>query len=137
MVTQQSTYTLIDDLVAELQKHEPLSRQKANTVTTAIGATITAVVTIGTYFLESGLDMPTWLPFIVMVVGLIGTALGVSQTKNGMTDSVADQLQLGLVERIDLNHEHESEDVSVSNLELSQRVSELQDRAEAILDDHR
>ncbi|MCT2299735.1 hypothetical protein M3G04_02270 [Dietzia cinnamea] len=106
MAIDNSTGTLIRDLVQQVRAEEPATRRKANTVTTAIGTTVTGLLAAGTYLVESGTTLPDWVPLIVALLGMAATVLGVSRTKNGMTDSVADRLELELARRIDLNHDH-------------------------------
>lgn len=107
MATDKGSLTLIDDLVAELQANETFAARKANTVTSAIGTLATILATAGATWLESGTGVPSWLPVIVLILGMLGTTYSVSKTKNGMTTSVADKLHSELVKRIDLNHIHE------------------------------
>ena len=105
MAIDNSTGTLIRDLVQQVRAEEPATRRKANTVTTAIGTTVTGLLAAGTYLIESGTTVPDWVPLLVALLGMAATVLGVSRTKNGMTDSVADRLELELARRIDLNHD--------------------------------
>lgn len=101
--------TTIDSLVDDLEQNEPLTARKANTVTTAVGGVATLLLTFLTYWAESGTDnLPSWLPMLVVMVGMVATTYGVSQTKNGITHSVADRLHGALAVRIDDNHFHES-----------------------------
>ena len=106
MAIDKNTGTLIRDLVEQVRAEEPATRRKANTVTTVTGAVLTGLATIGTELVSSGLDLPPWFSLVVMALGLAATAFGVSKTTNGMTDSVADRLELELARRIDLNHDH-------------------------------
>lgn len=98
--------TLIRDLVKQVQAEEPVTRRKANTVTTVTGAVLTGLATTGTELVSSGLDLPPWFSMVVMALGLAATAFSVSKTKNGMTESVAERLELELSRLIDVNHEH-------------------------------
>lgn len=113
MVTQNSTLTLIDDLVAEAKLDQTRTKEKANTVTTAIGGALTVALTAATAWLESGTNIPSWLPIVVMVLGTLMTTYGVSKTKNGITDSVADKLHNELARKIDLSHNCEMESAKV------------------------
>lgn len=99
---------LIRDLIAAAKAEQTTPQRKANTVTVTIGSTLTALTAAGAYLLESDLGLPGWAVLIVLVVGSLGTILGTSQTKNGITDSVADKLELELARRIDAAHYHDA-----------------------------
>ncbi|WP_010540363.1 hypothetical protein [Dietzia alimentaria] len=107
MAVNKNTGTLIRDLVQQVQAEEPATRRKANTVTTVVGSVVTGLLAAATYLVESGTGLPTWFPLVVAFLGMAATTVGVSKTRNGMTGSVADRLELELARRIDLNHEHE------------------------------
>lgn len=107
MAIDTNTNSLLRDLVLEVKAEEPKARQKANTVTSAIGTILTTVATVCTFILQSGLDLPQSTAIIVAVIGMVATDFAVSKTKNGMTTSVADRLELELARRIDLNHNHD------------------------------
>lgn len=136
-------YTLIDDLVDELVSSEKITERKANTVTAVIGSVITSLVTGGTYLVQSGTELPSWVPLLVGALGLLGTILGISKTPNGMTPSTGDKLKQGLTNRIDLNHIHEmgeNAEQTIRNVgnaigqgELVDRALNLRDVAETIL----
>lgn len=106
MAVDNNTYTLLRDLVLEVQQGEPKTKQKANTVTTAIGGVATLAVSGLAVLLENDLGLPTWVLWVVVAIGVFGTTLGVNKTTNGVTSSVADRLELELARRIDLNHNH-------------------------------
>lgn len=109
MSSSLNAQTLIRDLVEQVRAEEPATRRKANTVTTAIGTAVTGLLAAGTYLVESGTTLPDWVPLIVALLGMAATVLGVSKTRNGMTSSVADRLELELSRRIDLNHQHDDD----------------------------
>lgn len=106
MATDHAANTLIRDLILDVRAQEPKVREKANTVTAVIGTVVTTVLGIATLLLQSGLDLPEWSVFVVLVAGMVATDLGISKTKNGMTDSTATRLEEELSKRIDLNHDH-------------------------------
>lgn len=106
MATDHAANTLIRDLVLDVQAQEPALRQKANTVTAVVGTAVTTILGIATLIVQSGLDLPEWSVFVVVIAGMVATDLGISQTKNGFTNSTADRLELELARRIDLNHNH-------------------------------
>lgn len=128
MATDATTYTLLRDLVHDVQTQEPKARQKANTVTSVIGTALTAIATITTFLLQSGLALPEGAAIVVAVIGMVVTDFAVSQTKNGMTESTADKLDLELAKRIDLNHDHAAD---VAELEASRPTDMQQLLAEA------
>lgn len=109
MSSSRNAETLVRDLVQQVAAEEPVTRRKANTVTAVIGTVATGVAAAGTYAAQNGLDLPDYLVLIVVVAGMIATDLGISRTRNGMTDSTADRLELELARRIDLNHDHDAE----------------------------
>lgn len=128
MATDATTYTLLRDLVHDVQTQEPKARQKANTVTSVIGTALTAIATVTTFLLQSGLALPEGAAIVVAVLGMVATDFAVSQTKNGMTESTADKLDLELAKRIDLNHDHAADD---AELETSRSTDMQQLLAEA------
>lgn len=101
----QGSVGLINDLVESAGKDQTLLQRKANTVTVTIGQVLTALAATGTYWIESGTDAPSWLPIIVFLVGQVATILAVSQTRNGVTESVKTRLQTELLRMIDTHHE--------------------------------
>lgn len=116
-------YDLITELIEEAKAHQSLPRRKANTVTVTIGSLLTGLAASGTYALESQLDLPPWIPLAVMVVGLLGTILGTSQTTNGITDSVAVKLRDELAKRIDDSHYHGDDVPTVTGDEAADDVN--------------
>lgn len=107
MAIDNNAHTLIRDLVLEIKEGEPKTKQKANTVTSAIGGAATLGVSGLAFLLENDLGLPTWLIWVLVAIGIFGTTLSVSNTTNGVTTSVADRLELELARRIDLNHNHD------------------------------
>lgn len=99
------TYGTLSEVVDEAARDETPVKKKANTVTTGIGAFITAVIAGLTYLAESGTELPGWTPFAVTVVGMVATVLGVNFTKNGITESTKDKLNAALAKKIDEAHE--------------------------------
>ena len=95
----------------------------------SIGAVATAVATALAYWVEAGLSLPAWAPYLVMVCGLIGTTFGVSKTRNGMTDSVADVLRTALVDRIDSHHDQDG-----PTAQAAVAAAAVQSAAQAALD---
>lgn len=107
MAIDNNAHNLIRDLVLEVKESEPKTKQKANTVTTAIGGVATLGVSGVAMLLENDLGLPTWALWLLVAIGVFGTTLSVNKTTNGVTESVADRLELELARRIDLNHNHD------------------------------
>lgn len=112
MVTSNSGLSLVDQLVDDLKVNQSSAQKKANTVTAAIGSIATLILTGLTAVAESGTDLPSWFPYIVVFVGMVATTYSVSKTKNGITDSVADQLHNEIARKIDENHFHQDETIT-------------------------
>lgn len=108
MSSSRNAETLIRDLIEQVKAEEPATRRKANTVTAVIGTVATGIASAGAYAAQNGLDLPDWFVLVVAVAGMIATDLAISRTRNGMTDSTADRLELELARRIDLNHDHDA-----------------------------
>ena len=107
MATDNSGLDLVDQLVDDLKANETRTQKKANTVTTAIGSIATFLAAGLSALVESGTDLPSWFPFVVVFVGMLATTYGVSKTKNGVTDSLANKLHDEIARKIDENHFHE------------------------------
>ena len=104
MAMSNKGFTIIDQVVQELQEGQTTKQKKANTVTTAVGSVATVAVAGITALIDQGTSLPSWMPFLVVLLGMIGTTYGVSKTKNGVTDSLADQLHAQVAARIDAHH---------------------------------
>lgn len=107
MAIDNSGLDLVDQLVDDLKANETRTQKKANTVTTAIGSIATFVAAGLSALVESRTDLPSWFPFVVVFVGMLATTYGVSKTKNGVTDSLANKLHDEIARKIDENHFHE------------------------------
>lgn len=158
MATNTGALTMIQDLIEDVQAGESVMARKANTVVAAIGTVLTILLGGATAWIESGTNIPSWLPGLVVVLGMVATTYRISQTKNGVTSSVADKLQSELTARIDLNHIHEPIDtrkavllasseaneglvggtpiLAQSEAEGKHRAAELRDEADALIDQH-
>lgn len=115
MATSNAGLTVVDQVVQQVQANESKAKKKANTVTTAIGSTLTFVAGGLSALVESNTNLPTWFPFLVVAVGLLATTYGVSQTKNGMTDSIANKLHWEIASRIDEDHFHDDDSDPVTD----------------------
>lgn len=126
---------LLNDLVDAAGQNQTLVQRKANTVTVTIGSVLSALAATGTYWIEAGdtvgIAAPTWLPLVVFLVGQIITIIAVSQTRNGITESVKDRLGVELLRLIDTHHEpgveqfgDRAEDVIEDLRETAQRLAE-------------
>ena len=107
MATGTAGLTVVDQVVQDLQDNQSKTKKKANTVTTAIGSIATFAAAGLAALVENGTSLPNWFPFLVVAVGMISTTYGVSKTKNGVTDSLADKLHNDIARRIDENHFHD------------------------------
>lgn len=135
MATSDGALTLISDLVEEVKSDQSTFARKANTVTSAIGVTASLVLMFLTAWLESGTNIPTWLPQAALICGLLATVYRVSKTPNGVTTSVASTLQDGLNKRIDLNHIHAPENLpeATSTIEPVDQALELRSQAHELM----
>ena len=131
MAIDNNTNTLLRDLVLDVKAQEPTTRQKANTVTSVIGTALTTIATVATYLLQSGLDLSPSVTVIVAIIGMVATDFAVSKTKNGVTESIADKLELELARRIDLTHDHDDQIMTASEESSTSTVDAAQLRAEA------
>lgn len=131
MAIDNNTNTLLRDLVLDVKAQEPTTRQKANTVTSVIGTALTTIATVATYLLQSGLDLSPSVTVIVAIIGMVATDFAVSKTKNGVTESIADKLELELARRIDLTHDHDDQIMTASEEASTSTVDAAQLRAEA------
>ena len=131
MAIDNNTNTLLRDLVLDVKAQEPTTRQKANTVTSVIGTALTTIATVATYLLQSGLDLSPSVTVIVAIIGMVATDFAVSKTKNGVTESIADKLELELARRIDLTHDHDDQIMTASEESSTSTVDATQLRAEA------
>ena len=107
MATDNTGLDLIDQVVDDLKSNQTRTQKKANTVTTAIGSIATFIAAGLSALVESGTDLPSWFPFVVVFVGMLASTYGVSKTKNGVTDSLATKLHDEIARKIDENHFHE------------------------------
>lgn len=135
MATSAGALDLINDLVDQVKDDQSTFARKANTVTSAIGITASLVLMFLVSWAESGTNIPTWLPQATLICGLLATVYRVSKTPNGVTDSVATKLQVGLTERIDLNHIHAPENLPdpVVTIEPVDKALELREHAQALM----
>lgn len=131
MAIDNNTNSLLRDLVLDVKAQEPTTRQKANTVTSVIGTVLTTIATVATYLLQSGLDLSPSVTVIVAIIGMVATDFAVSKTKNGVTESIADKLELELARRIDLTHDHDDQIMTASEEASTSTVDAAQLRAEA------
>ena len=135
MATSNGALELITDLVDQVKDDQSTFARKANTVTSAIGVTASLVLMFLTAWLESGTNIPTWLPQAALICGLLATVYRVAKTPNGVTDSVATKLQDGLVKRIDLNHIHAPENLPEATpiIEPVDKALELRSQAHELM----
>ncbi|QPL14659.1 holin [Gordonia phage Schwartz33] len=128
MATSTAGLTVVDQVVQDLQSKETKAKKKANTVTTAIGSGATLAATVLSALIESETALPSWFPFLVVAVGMVATTYGVSQTKNGVTQSLADKLHEEIAAKIDANHFHDDDDYDPPTEEIVRYQAELPSR---------
>lgn len=75
----------IDDIVQQALAKQSWYRSYANTVNAAIGIVTTTAATLVSY----GVNFPSGVTTALVIVGAIGTILGVSRTTNGVQPETA------------------------------------------------
>lgn len=102
MAFSNAVYGVISQVVDQLYERQDKKREKANTWVVGIGTIIAALLSGATYLLQSGAEgLPEWLAPAVVVLTMIGTLFGVSKTKNGVTQSLRDQINTEIADMID------------------------------------
>lgn len=102
MAFSPQAYGVVSQVTQQIYHDQKKSAEKSNTVVTAIGAVITALIAAITYLMENGVAwLPEWSPLAVTILGLVGTVFGVSRTKNGLTKSIVERINDALAEMID------------------------------------
>lgn len=96
--------TMISDLVTDTVSEQSVKERKSNTVAAIIGGVITMLISGAAYLAEHETNLPSWFPLVATLLGVLGTALKINKTANGVTPSVADKLQDKLVQKVDLKH---------------------------------
>lgn len=106
MAFNAMTHGIITQVLDRIYEKQGPAQEKANTVSTAVGTIITAVLGALAYLLEQGTELPSWTPWLVVALGAIGTVFRVSKTKNGVTQSLKKQIEDELNQIIDERAEH-------------------------------
>lgn len=100
-------YASIVQVAQQAKDNQKTTQTKSNTVVTISGFVITALIYILTELMKTGYDwVPTWVPQLVTFLGFAGTILGVSKTKNYVTDGTIQQLEKTVLEMIDRDHDN-------------------------------
>lgn len=69
-------------------------QKSSNTVTAAVGS----IITIATFVIPLMTNAPTWVQYILPILGMIGTVIGVKNTKNGFTYQGAAKVQQAILD---------------------------------------
>ena len=102
MAYSNAVYGVFSQILDEIYEGQDKKREKANTWVVGVGTAVSALLGAGTYLLESDVEgLPTWLPIVIMLLGMIGTVFGVSRTKNGITKSTLQQINDEIANMID------------------------------------
>lgn len=92
---------VIGEIVPAKYQAQPKWKEFSNTVTGIVGA----LVTIASFVVVIPLELPEWVYVIIVAITSLGTALGISQTKNGLTKSQLKKLEAWKADYIDKQHE--------------------------------
>ncbi|ERB55483.1 holin [Rhodococcus sp. P27] len=80
---------ILDDLLRATLENQPWYRKWANTITTVIFALLNA----SWLLISTGIELPSQVVIGIAIVVLVSNILGVKMTKNGVTDSTAEQIK--------------------------------------------
>lgn len=80
----------------KLYQEQSWAQRHSNTVTTIVGA----LVTLSAYFGSMPFAEDPRVQAVIAVVGFIGTVVGVSKTKNGISKSIMDKVAAAQVEHV-------------------------------------
>lgn len=99
-------YASIIQIAQQAKDNQKTTQTKSNTVVTTVGLIVTCLIYILTKLMETGYDwVPEWTPQLVTFLGFAATVLGVSKTKNYVTDGTIRQLEKTALEMIDREHD--------------------------------
>ena len=106
-------YASVVQIAQQAKNTQKVTQTKSNTIVSACGLVITCIIYILTKLMETGYDwVPEWTPQLVTFLGFAATVLGVSKTKNYVTDGTIQQLEKTVLEMIDRNHDNRIQPVS-------------------------
>lgn len=106
-------YASVVQIAQQAKDNQKTTQTKSNTVVTACGLVVTCLIYILTKLMETGYDwVPDWTPQMVTFLGFAATVLGVSKTKNYVTDGTIRQLEKTVLEMIDRDHDNRVQPVS-------------------------
>lgn len=121
----------INDLIAHKLDKQPAAKKFANTVTTAIGTAITILSQI----MLAPLELPDWVMWVALALTTLGTLLGVSNTKNGFSDSQITKLRQWQAEYLDKHHNlHDAADQATNDDAKHARRDDVENQTAADLD---
>nr|DAQ76518.1 MAG TPA: hypothetical protein [Caudoviricetes sp.] len=106
-------YASIVQVAQQAKDNQKTTQTKSNTIVAASGLVVTFLIYILTNLVESGYDwVPGWTPQLITFLGFAATVLGVSKTKNYVTDGTIQQLEKTVLEMIDQNHDNRIQPVN-------------------------
>ena len=106
-------YASVVQIAQQAKNTQKVTQTKSNTIVSACGLVITCIIYILTKLMETGYDwVPEWTPQLVTFLGFAATVLGVSKTKNYVTDGTIQQLEKTVLEMIDRNHDNRIQPVT-------------------------
>lgn len=106
-------YASIVQVAQQAKDNQKKTQTKSNTVVTICGFVVTVLIYILTELMKTGYDwVPEWTPQLVTFLGFAATALGVSKTKNYITDGTIEQLEKAVLEMIDRSHDNRIQPVA-------------------------
>lgn len=102
MAFSNAVYGVISQVVDELYDGQDKKREKANTWVVGIGTIIAALLAVIAYLIDANVEwLPEWVVGAAPLLAMLGTLFGVSQTKNGVTRSLRDQINGQVQDMID------------------------------------
>lgn len=106
-------YASVIQVAQQAKDNQKKTQTKSNTVVTICGFVVTVLIYILTELMKTGYDwVPEWTPQLVTFLGFAATVLGVSKTKNYVTDGTIQQLEKTVLEMIDRNHDNRIQPVA-------------------------
>lgn len=110
-------YASVVQIAQQAKDNQKTIQTKSNTIVTACGFVVTCLIYILTKLMETGYDwVPEWTPQLVTFLGFAATILGVSKTKNYVTDGTIQQLESTVLEMIDRSHDNRIQPVAPATM---------------------
>ena len=106
-------YASVVQIAQQAKDNQKTTQTKSNTIVAASGLVVTFLIYILTNLVESGYDwVPGWAPQLITFLGFAATVLGVSKTKNYVTDGTIQELEKTVLEMIDRSHDNRVQPVA-------------------------